>query len=128
VRELLADRDPLVRAAALAALGSVGCDDSDIDAVQRALAETAWQVRQGAVRALAGASPEAAVAPLTQALTVPHLDVRKESVLALTRWAASESAARDALAGAARRPRRRCACLCKARTGGHWRSTDNAPI
>jgi len=123
VRELLADRDPLVRAAALAALGSVGCD-----AVQRALAETAWQVRQGAVRALAGASPEAAVAPLTQALTVPHLDVRKESVLALTRRAASESAARDALAGAARRPRRRCACLCKARTGGHWRSTDNAPI
>ena len=100
VRELLADRDPLVRAAALAALGSVGCDDSDVDAVRRALAETAWQVRQGAVRALAGASAQSALSPLTQALTDPHLDVRKASVLALTRWAASESAARDALAGA----------------------------
>ena len=34
VRHLLVDRDPLVRAAALTALGSVGCDDSDIDAVR----------------------------------------------------------------------------------------------
>ena len=100
VRHLLVDRDPLVRAAALTALGSVGCDDSDINAVQRALAETAWQVRQGAVRALAGASAEAAVPPLAQALTDPHLDVRKAAVLALTRWVASDGAARDALTGA----------------------------
>ena len=38
--------------------------------------------------------------PLSRALTDPHLDVRKAAVLALTRWAASDAAARDALTGA----------------------------
>lgn len=101
VRALVEDFDPLVRAAALAAMGSVAWDDGDATAVEGALVASAWQIRQGAARALAGApSPAAAVPPLSRALTDPHLDVRKAAVLSLTRWAASESAARDALEGA----------------------------
>jgi succinate dehydrogenase/fumarate reductase flavoprotein subunit/HEAT repeat protein len=97
IRILIADRDPLVRAAALAALGTGGVLDTDLTTVERALAESAWQVRQGAVRALAGVGTAAAVAPLTRALSDPHLDVRKAAVLSLTRWAPSDGAARDAL-------------------------------
>jgi succinate dehydrogenase/fumarate reductase flavoprotein subunit/HEAT repeat protein len=97
IRILIADRDPLVRAAALAALGAGGVVDADLTTVERALAESAWQVRQGAVRALAGVGTTAAVAPLTRALNDPHLDVRKAAVLSLTRWAHSDDAARDAL-------------------------------
>lgn len=97
VRRLLADRDPLVRAAALAALAAVGCAEQDVPEVQRALRESAWQIRQGAVRALSGAEPAVAVEPLSQALHDPHLDVRKAAVLSLTRWADSEEAARSAL-------------------------------
>lgn len=97
VRQLLGDRDPLVRAAALAALAAVGCGDEDVAEVQRALGESAWQLRQGAVRALSGAAPEVAVEPLSQALHDPHLDVRKAAVLSLTRWADSEASARQAL-------------------------------
>jgi HEAT repeat protein len=97
VRLLVSDTDPLVRAAALAALGAVGCDDSDVADVERALKEPAWQVREGAARALAGAAPGVAVPSLAQALGDPHLDVRKAAVLSLTRWAASEPAAREAL-------------------------------
>ncbi len=97
VRELVGDSDPLVRAAALSALGAVGCSDDDLAGVQRALAEPAWQVREGAARALAGAAPTAAVPTLSRALADQHLDVRKAVVLSLTRWAASEPAAREAL-------------------------------
>jgi HEAT repeat protein len=97
VRRLVTDRDPLVRAAALAALGSVGCEDDDLADVQRALTEPAWQVRQGAARALAGAVPAVAVPTLSRALTDQHLDVRKAAVLTLTRWAADEPTAREAL-------------------------------
>lgn len=97
VRRLLGDRDPLVRAAALAALAAVGCGVEDVPEVQRALKESAWQLRQGAVRALSGAAPSVAVQPLSQALHDPHLDVRKAAVLSLTRWADSEDSAREAL-------------------------------
>jgi succinate dehydrogenase/fumarate reductase flavoprotein subunit/HEAT repeat protein len=97
IRALIADPDPLVRAAALAALGAAGFDEADLTTVERALAESAWQVRQGAVRALAGVGASAAVGPLTRALGDPHLDVRKAAVLSLTRWAPSEAGARDAL-------------------------------
>ncbi len=65
--------------------------------MQRALTESAWQVREGAARALAGAAPTVAVPTLSRALTDQHLDVRKAVVLALTRWAADEPAAREAL-------------------------------
>jgi HEAT repeat protein len=97
VRTLLADRDPLVRAAALAALGALGDADGDVTAIERALAEPAWQVRVGAARALSGASAAVAVPTLARALADAHLDVRKAAVLSLTRWAESEAAARDAL-------------------------------
>jgi succinate dehydrogenase/fumarate reductase flavoprotein subunit/HEAT repeat protein len=97
IRTLIADADPLVRAAALAALGTGGFPGTELAAIERALAESAWQVRQGAVRALAGVGTAVAVAPLTRALSDPHLDVRKAAVLSLTRWAPSDVAARDAL-------------------------------
>jgi HEAT repeat protein len=97
VRNLVGDKDPMVRAAALAALGAVGCGDEDLADVQRALTEPAWQVREGAARALAGAAPTVAVPALTHVLTDQHLDVRKAAVLTLTRWAADEPTAREAL-------------------------------
>lgn len=97
VSALLADPDPLVRAAALAALGEIGCGEGDLGAVERALRAPAWQVREGAARALAGAAAEPAVPLLSGAVADAHLDVRKAAVLSLTRWA-GEPAARDALA------------------------------
>lgn len=97
VRGLLGDRDPLVRAAALAALGSLGDADADLTAIERALGEPAWQVRAGAAKALSGVSAAAAVPALSRVLADAHLDVRKAAVLSLTRWAESEAAARDAL-------------------------------
>lgn len=98
---LIEDVDPLVRAAALAAMGSIGWADADVKTVERALVASAWQIRQGAARAFAGApSPSAAVPLLSRALSDPHLDVRKAAVLSLTRWADSEDSAREALAGA----------------------------
>lgn len=96
VRALLNDADPLVRAAALAALGQLGCVESDLDAVDHALRAPAWQVREGAARALSGAPPEFAVSRLVEALVDEHLDVRKAAVLSLARWTADPDA-RDAL-------------------------------
>ncbi|MFV8052343.1 fumarate reductase/succinate dehydrogenase flavoprotein subunit [Mycobacterium sp. 48b] len=97
VRVALGDPDPLVRAAALASLGAVGCTDDDVVSVEKAFTESAWQIRQGAARALAGALPEVAVPTLSRALDDQHLDVRKAAVLSLSRWAGSESTAREAL-------------------------------
>jgi HEAT repeat protein len=65
-------------------------------AVERALRAPAWQIREGAARALAGATTELAVPRLAEALSDAHLDVRKAAVLSLTRWS-DEAAARDAL-------------------------------
>lgn len=96
VSALIADPDPLVRAAALAALGELGCRPADFANVKAALRAPAWQVREGAARALAGAPADVAVPALAEALADAHLDVRKASVLSLTRWA-GEPAARDAL-------------------------------
>ncbi|OBG59702.1 MULTISPECIES: fumarate reductase/succinate dehydrogenase flavoprotein subunit [unclassified Mycobacterium] len=96
VSALITDPDPLVRAAALAALGELGCRPADLAAVKAALRAPAWQVREGAARALAGAPADVAVPALAEALADAHLDVRKAAVLSLTRWA-GEPAARDAL-------------------------------
>ncbi|WP_344035449.1 HEAT repeat domain-containing protein, partial [Mycolicibacterium alvei] len=100
VRVALDDPDPLVRATALAALGAVGCTDGDVVSVEKAFTESAWQIRQGAARALAGARSELAVPTLSRALEDQHLDVRKAAVLSLSRWAGSESTARRALTAA----------------------------
>ena len=97
VRRLVGDSDPLVRAVALTALGAVGFGDDDLAEVKRALTESAWQVREGAARALAGAAPTVAVPTLSRALADQHLDVRKAVVLTLTLWAADQPAAREAL-------------------------------
>jgi succinate dehydrogenase/fumarate reductase flavoprotein subunit/HEAT repeat protein len=96
VSALVADPDPLVRAAALAALAELGCGQDDFADVEKALRAAAWQVREGAARALSGAAAELAVPRLSEALADAHLDVRKAAVLSLTRWA-GEPAARDAL-------------------------------
>src|SRR5262249_41385136 len=96
VSALVADPDPLGRAAAQAALAALGWGADDFDAVEKALRAPAWQVREGAVRALSGATAEFAVTRLADALADAHLDVRKAAVLSLTRWA-GEPAARDAL-------------------------------
>ncbi|MFC0038811.1 fumarate reductase/succinate dehydrogenase flavoprotein subunit [Actinomadura rayongensis] len=83
---LAADPDPLVRAAALEGLAGIGCPPP-LDAVAvAALHDPSWEVRVGAARGLAAASPDAAVAPLAKALEDPHADVRKAAVLALTAW------------------------------------------
>jgi HEAT repeat protein len=90
VSALAADPDPLVRAAALAALGELGCSPGDFAAVEKALRAPAWQVREGAARALSGAVAELAVpaiSRLSEALADAHLDV-----LSLTRWAAEPAA------------------------------------
>lgn len=100
VRALVHDGDPLVRAAALTALGELGVDDEILHAVEQALKAPAWQIRQGAVRALAGASPGQAVSALVRALADTHLDVRKSAVLSLSRWVSTEPAVREALTGA----------------------------
>ncbi|MDH6291201.1 fumarate reductase/succinate dehydrogenase flavoprotein subunit [Rhodococcus opacus] len=92
VRALAGDRDPLVRAAALTAFASLGCDGDDVTVATAALRESAWQIRQGAARALAGADPELAVPALADALTDAHLDVRKAAVLALGRWSGDRAA------------------------------------
>jgi HEAT repeat protein len=60
-------------------------------------------VREGAARALAGLAPEQAVPWLAEALTDPHLDVRKAAVISLNRCA-GEVTARDALALALKAP------------------------
>lgn len=85
-RLLADDRDPLVRAAALTAFAALGCNDDDARILAVALKESAWQVRQGAARGLAGADADAGVSPLAAALEDPHLDVRKAAVLSLSTW------------------------------------------
>ncbi|MFI6365267.1 fumarate reductase/succinate dehydrogenase flavoprotein subunit [Nocardia sp. NPDC050630] len=95
-RALAEDPDPLVRAAALAAFASLGVAQDDMALLVGALAHSAWQVRVGAARGLAGADPDFGVNPLSEALHDPHLDVRKAAVLALATWPHS-GAAHDAL-------------------------------
>ncbi|MGW0180729.1 fumarate reductase/succinate dehydrogenase flavoprotein subunit [Nocardia sp. NPDC003345] len=92
VRILAGDRDPLVRAAALAAFADTGATAADLDTCVTALTDTAWQVRVGASRGLAAGEPDRVVPALTEALTDRHLDVRKAAVLTLARWAGHDGA------------------------------------
>ncbi|MFB8279968.1 fumarate reductase/succinate dehydrogenase flavoprotein subunit [Nocardia colli] len=86
IRVLAKDHDPLVRAAALAAFAVISPEPADVAELSAALRHSAWQVRVGAARGLAGAEGESAVPILAEALSDPHLDVRKAAVLALTTW------------------------------------------
>lgn len=95
VRELTADRDPLVRAAALTALSRLG-DPADAPILSAALTDSAWQIREGAVRGWTALGPGLAAGPLRSALTDPHPDIRKAAVLTLALWP-DDTAARDAL-------------------------------
>jgi succinate dehydrogenase/fumarate reductase flavoprotein subunit/HEAT repeat protein len=99
VRSLAADPDPLVRAAAYTAFASLGATAEDTAELAAAIQDSAWQVRQGAARGLAGSTSATAVEPLSSALTDPHHDVRKAAVLSLGTWAA-EPAIRETLRGA----------------------------
>ncbi|MGI5218697.1 fumarate reductase/succinate dehydrogenase flavoprotein subunit [Nocardia sp. CA-290969] len=99
VRVLSGDRDPLVRAAALAAFAETGAEAADIGTCVAALGDSAWQVRVGAARGLAAAEPDTAIPALSGALADPHLDVRKAVVLTLAAWNGYEPA-RVALKGA----------------------------
>ncbi|OZC29237.1 fumarate reductase/succinate dehydrogenase flavoprotein subunit [Gordonia polyisoprenivorans] len=87
IRVLASDRDPLVRAAALAAMAHLG--DAEIDGPQlvAALRDSAWQVRVGAARGLAVARTESTVAALSGALDDVHHDVRRAAALTLSLWA-----------------------------------------
>ncbi|MEV7561715.1 HEAT repeat domain-containing protein, partial [Streptomyces sp. NPDC089795] len=80
---LLADPDPLVRGAALAALARTGCPDAYARTAVAALADAAWQVRAGAATGLSAAGAEAAVPALAETLADANADVRKAAVLAL---------------------------------------------
>ncbi|MBF6207163.1 fumarate reductase/succinate dehydrogenase flavoprotein subunit [Streptomyces gardneri] len=96
IRRLAADPDPLVRAAALTAFAQLGAEPTDVTALETAVGHSAWQIRVGAARGLAGADPDLAVAVLAAALHDPHLDVRKAAVLSLSAWP-DLPAAHDAL-------------------------------
>ncbi|BDU00765.1 fumarate reductase/succinate dehydrogenase flavoprotein subunit [Nocardia sputorum] len=99
IRRLGDDQDPLVRAAALTAFAQLGAEPADVAALDAALRHSAWQIRQGAARGLAGADPDLAVPILAAALHDPHLDVRKAAVLSLSAWP-DLPAAHDALRAA----------------------------
>ncbi|MEU6191790.1 fumarate reductase/succinate dehydrogenase flavoprotein subunit [Nocardia sp. NPDC047038] len=99
IRRLADDQDPLVRAAALTAFAQLGAEPADVTALAGALRHSAWQIRVGAARGLAGADPDLAVPILAAALHDPHLDVRKAAVLSLSAWP-DLPAAHDALRAA----------------------------
>ncbi|RAY12460.1 hypothetical protein DPM19_25305 [Actinomadura craniellae] len=88
LEQLLADRDPVVRLAALDATVELGLPESLTGRVVTAIAHPSWQVRKRAAAALAGASPEVAVQPLILALRDRIVDVRRTAVLSLEQWAA----------------------------------------
>jgi HEAT repeat protein len=97
---LAEDLDLFVRAAALTAMAGTGCTDQAAGIAVRALADPAWQVRQGAATALSAAGPGVAVGPLIGAVTDENLDVRKAAVRALAPWLTGRPAVRAALEAA----------------------------
>ncbi|MEU8840034.1 fumarate reductase/succinate dehydrogenase flavoprotein subunit [Streptomyces roseus] len=100
---LLGDPDPLVRAAALAALAATGCPPAHAAGAVTALADPAWQVRAGAATALSAAAADTAVTALAEALKDENADVRKAAVLSL-RTHRPHPQARTALATATSDP------------------------
>lgn len=94
---LAEDPDPLVRAAALSGMAETGCTGRAADLAVAALADAAWQVRQGAATALLAADPGTGVDALVTASADENLDVRKASVRALAAWASGRPQVRTAL-------------------------------
>ncbi|QRY64311.1 fumarate reductase/succinate dehydrogenase flavoprotein subunit [Gordonia sp. PDNC005] len=87
LRTLAVDVDPLVRAAALAALSTLGDADVDSALLRKALKDSAWQVRKGAATGLAVAPGPESAAALASLVSDPHGDVRKAAVQTLRPWA-----------------------------------------
>jgi HEAT repeat protein len=114
-----------VRAAALKAAGALGCPPPLSTLAVAALAGPAWEVRAGAVQALAGVGPSVAVAPVVAAAGDADADVRKAAVIALSPWAGEPGVARAGVA--AGRPRRRRPRLRPAGTGRRPRPTPADP-
>jgi succinate dehydrogenase/fumarate reductase flavoprotein subunit/HEAT repeat protein len=92
--QLAADKDPLVRAAALKAAATTNCPQPLPTLALQALCDPAWQVREGAAEALSATSPDVAIPALTAATTDVHADVRKSAVIALAQWPKIPEAAR----------------------------------
>lgn len=95
--------DVLVRAAALAGAAGIGCPPPLAPVAVSLLAHPAWQVREGAARALGAADPDIAVPALLAAAGDGNLDVRKAAVRSLSAWADRPEVA-DALHAAAADP------------------------
>ncbi|HEX3784087.1 MAG TPA: fumarate reductase/succinate dehydrogenase flavoprotein subunit [Pseudonocardiaceae bacterium] len=91
--DLARDADPLVRAAALAAAGELGCPAPLDEWAVEALAAPEWRVRVGAAQALGGTDSPVALDPLCSALADEHHDVRRAAARSLASWATSPQAA-----------------------------------
>ncbi|GID64707.1 fumarate reductase/succinate dehydrogenase flavoprotein-like FrdA [Actinoplanes cyaneus] len=86
LERLAGDGDALVRAAALTAAASIGCPGSLTSVAIAQLGDPAWQVREGAAKALGAARPELAVPVLLTAAKDANLDVRRAAVRSLSAW------------------------------------------
>lgn len=80
---LLTDADELVRAAAYTALATTTCPPPYAQQAASALESSTWRIRKAAATALSAADPDTALPALRTALTDPHPDVRKATVLSL---------------------------------------------
>jgi HEAT repeat protein len=94
LRRLAGDPDPLVRAAAFTAVAAFPGAAELTGLAAAATADPAWQVREGAVRALAAAGP-GQLPRLREALTDPQANVRRAAVQSLAALAAEPSIAED---------------------------------
>ncbi len=102
LEEQASDSDVRVRAAALEALGVMGCSPRFVPRAIDALGDDAWEVRKGAVLALGATVGEVghAVDGLLRAVRDENLDVRKAAVQSLGRWARRRTDVRSALVAA----------------------------
>ena len=86
LHRLTGDHDVLVRAAALQAAAAINCPAPLPDLALAALTDPAWQVREGAAKALGAAEPEVALPALLSAAGDDNLDVRRAAIRSLTAW------------------------------------------
>lgn len=86
LERLAGDDDLLVRAAALTAAAAIGCPASLPSLAIAQIGDPAWQVREGAAKALGAARPELAVPVLLTATKDTNLDVRRAAIRSLSTW------------------------------------------